>query len=205
MFTGQLLTLVYQLAVQRSVLHKQVRFFLAVQREYDKPSCTAQAQGRENVMNTRPPRFRYLSEADFLALKERVQHLLNRAYFNLHGTKMPTTPADWHDNIFNAALELAMDPTLRGQSDKQVMHLFEDIITISQELHAKAQECMSKASNPIYLRAVVMDAHLRAQQAEKLAMPERPAGQIVGGADHTGTLPQVPEEVDDLTDFAFAS
>lgn len=157
-------------------------------------------------MNTLHPRFRYLSEADFLALKERVQHLLNRAYFNLHGTKMPIIPEEWYENLFNAALEIAMDQSLHGQSDKQIMHLFEDVITISQELHARAQECLSKASNPVYLRTVVMDAHLRAQQAEQIAMPIRPAGKILSmEANHTGTLPPAVEEHDDLSEFSFAS
>ena len=157
-------------------------------------------------MNTTPPRFRYLSEADYIALKERVSQLLNRAYCNLHGTRMPTEPADWHQTITNAAFEVATDPSLRGQTDKQVMHLFEDILTIHQELHARAQECLSKAANPIYLRTVVMDSHLRAKQAEHMAMPIRPAGQIAtGNIDHTGTLPANQNDADDLGDFAFAS
>lgn len=156
-------------------------------------------------MNNLHPRFRYLSEADYVALKERVEQLLTRAYFNLHGCKMPKEPTDWYSNIFNAALEISMDQTLKGQSDKQVMHLFEDVISISQELHARAQECLSKASNPLYLRAIVLDSHLRAQQAEHMAMPVRPAGQIQGGVEEHTTLPPQCDEHDDLSDFAFAS
>ncbi len=156
-------------------------------------------------MNYTPSRFRYLSETDFTSLRVHVEQLLNRAYLNLHGSKMPTTPVDWYENIFAAALELAMDPSVRGQNDKQIMHMFEDIITVSQELHAHAQECLAKASNPVYLRMLVLDSHARGEQACKDAMPNRPTQQVASiGANVAGRLPEIPA-ADDLSDFSFAS
>lgn len=156
-------------------------------------------------MNNTPARFRYLSEADYSSLKVHVEQLLNRAYLNLHGSKMPTTPTDWYDNIFAAALELAMDPSIRGHNDKQIMHLFEDIIAISQELHAQAQDALTKASNPVYLRMVALDSHLRARQERQDSIPNRPAKQVATiGANIAGRLPQTPME-DDLSEFSFAS
>ncbi|MBN67163.1 MAG: hypothetical protein CMM94_06330 [Rickettsiales bacterium] len=129
-------------------------------------------------MDLPPPRFRYLSDADFRDLKEHVTHLVNRAFYNLHGVSFPTTDTQWYDTIMNAALDAAMDPKSRGLSDKQMLHLFQDIIAVSEEHHRRAQEHMSKATNGVYLRTMALENMLKTQQQEQAKLPAQPGRQV---------------------------
>lgn len=129
-------------------------------------------------MDLPPPRFRYMTETDYVSLKNHVNDLVNRAYFNLHGTAFSNNDSEWQATIFKAALDATMDTKARGMSDKQMMHIFEDIIRISEELFLQSQECLSKATSSVYLRTMALDQQRQDQQQIDMLVPNQPSRRV---------------------------
>lgn len=127
-----------------------------------------------------------LSEKDYINIKEQTWFLVSRAYQNIYGITMPNDP-HYQQTLFNAAMSLRMDDRANSMNERELLHVFEDIIRISDEHQREAQQHMAKASNAIYLREMALDNALESQkylQALHEIMPESKAG----GVRHTGRL-----------------
>ncbi len=93
-------------------------------------------------------------------LKNQVDGLLNRAYFNLHGTPINTADAQWVSAITGAALQLCLDTRVSSLSVRETIHLFENVIRISEEHQREARRHAAMACNVFYLKETSLDAIL---------------------------------------------
>ncbi len=129
-----------------------------------------------------------VSEADFLYMKEQTWYLIGRAYQNIYGMNMPSD-AQYQQTLLNAAMQLRMDERAASMGERDLLHAFEDIIRISDEHYREAQQHMSRASNPVYLRETALDNALEHQKylsALEELMPKSKVGGVC--AQHTGRV-----------------
>lgn len=91
-------------------------------------------------------------------LKARVTELLARAYFNLHGQSFAHADAAWAGSITAAGLQLCLDERVRAFSTRDLIHLFENVIRISEEHLREAHRHAAMASNVFYLKETALDA-----------------------------------------------
>jgi hypothetical protein len=99
-------------------------------------------------------------------LKSHISELLARAYYNIHGTAITTADSHWVDAMTASALHICMDSRLQQQSNRDLLHLFEDIIRVSEEHLKESRRHASMATNAFYLRETVLD---NASFAESMA------------------------------------
>lgn len=100
---------------------------------------------------------------DFTGTREQVWYLINRAYQNIYGMNMP---AEWEyqHTIYSAAFQMYNDSRVRGMSEKQMLKAFEDVIRICDAHHREAQQHISRATNPVYLREMALDNAMEQQK-----------------------------------------
>lgn len=120
-------------------------------------------------------------------LKSHVTELLARAYHNLHGQSLSTADPAWVTSLTAASLQLALDARVRGMSPREQVHLFENVIRISEEHLREAHRHAAMASNVFYLKETALDAVLLdAREATYHAVVTT----VLGGRDvaHSGRL-----------------
>ena len=93
-------------------------------------------------------------------LKSQVTDLLNRAYFNLHATAITTADPHWVAAITGAALQLCLDARVSDLGPRERIHLFENVIRISEEHQREARRHTAMACNVFYLKETSLDAVL---------------------------------------------
>lgn len=93
-------------------------------------------------------------------LKNQVSDLLNRAYYNLHASTIASADPQWAAAINGAALQLCLDARVQSLSVREVIHLFENVIRISEEHLREARRHTAMASNVFYLKETSLDAVL---------------------------------------------
>ncbi len=93
-------------------------------------------------------------------LKNNVNDLLNRAYFNIHGTPLASADPQWAASVSGAALQLCLDERVSTLSTRELVHLFENVILISEEHLREARRHTAMASNVFYLKETALDATL---------------------------------------------
>lgn len=93
-------------------------------------------------------------------LKNHVCDLLNRAYFNLHATPMSAADPQWVSAITGAALQLCLDARVESLTVRELIHLFENVIRISEEHLHEARRHTAMATNVFYLKETSLDAVL---------------------------------------------
>lgn len=91
-------------------------------------------------------------------LRSHVSELLNRAYFNIHGQSLATSDANWVNSLNAACLQLCLDERIRGLSPRELVHLFENVIRISEEHLREARRHAAMAMNVFYLKETALDA-----------------------------------------------
>ncbi len=98
-------------------------------------------------------------------LKNHVNDLLTRAYFNLHATPLTAADPQWVSSIAAAALQLCLDARVHALSVRELIHLFENVIRISEEHLHEARRHTAMASNAFYLKETSLDAILHETEA----------------------------------------
>lgn len=93
-------------------------------------------------------------------LKHQVTDLVNRAYFNIHGVSITGADAQWVNAIVAASMQLCLDSRVRELNTRELMHLFENVIRISEEHLREARRHAAMASNVFYLKETALDAAL---------------------------------------------
>lgn len=89
--------------------------------------------------------------------KSHITELVSRAYYNIHGAPIATADCQWANAIVASALHICMDMRVQQQSTRELVHLFEDIIRVSEEHLRESRRHASMATNAFYLRETVLD------------------------------------------------
>jgi hypothetical protein len=103
------------------------------------------------------------SRATFSAnpeLKTQITDLANRAYFNIHGVSLNNADAQWTGAIVAACMQLCLDTRVRELNTRELMHLFENVIRISEEHLREARRHAAMAANVFSLKETSLDAAL---------------------------------------------
>ncbi len=90
--------------------------------------------------------------------KARVLELLSRAYHNLHGLSFTHADPTWASSITATALQLSLDERVRNLSPRELIHLLENVIRVSEEHLKEARRHTAMASNVFYLKETALDA-----------------------------------------------
>ena len=107
--------------------------------------------------------FGRVSRATFAAnteLKSHVTDLVNRAYFNLHNTALANAEKQWSSAILASAIQLCMDPRVQKMTTRELIHMFENVIRVSEEHLREARRHAAMASNVFYLKETALDSVL---------------------------------------------
>lgn len=91
-------------------------------------------------------------------LKTQVAELLARAYHNIHGHNFAGAEPAWAASILATALQLSLDVRVSRLSPREVVHLFEHVIRVSEEHLREAKRNAAMASNVFYLKETALDA-----------------------------------------------
>ncbi len=89
--------------------------------------------------------------------KSHITELVGRAYYNIHNAELSTADSQWANAIVASALHICMDTRVQQKSTRELVHLFEDIIRVSEEHLREARRHASMATNAFYLRETVLD------------------------------------------------
>ena len=107
--------------------------------------------------------FGRVSRATFSAnpeLKTHITDLVGRAYFNLHNAALANADKIWASAIIATALQLCMDARVQQLAPRELIHLFENVIRVSEEHLREARRHAAMASNVFYLKETALDAAL---------------------------------------------
>ena len=116
-------------------------------------------------MNDYSIAFGKVSRAGFSAnpeLKAYITDLVGRAYFGLHGVAIRAADEKWVSAIIAAATQLCMDERVQQLSTRELIHLFENVIRVSEEHLREAKRHASMAHNVFYLKETVLDTVVEA-------------------------------------------
>lgn len=105
--------------------------------------------------------FGRVSRATFSAdpeLRTQITDLVSRAYYNLHSSPITVAERNWANAIIAAALQLCMDSRIHNLTPRELVHVFENMIRISEEHLREAKRHASMASNVFYLKESALDA-----------------------------------------------
>lgn len=91
-------------------------------------------------------------------VKARVDELIARAYYNIHGLNFAGAEPQWAASIAATALQLSLDPRVRHLSPREMVHLFEIIIRVSEEHARESRRHAAMANNVFYLKETALDA-----------------------------------------------
>ncbi len=103
--------------------------------------------------------------------KSHVTELVSRAYFNIHGANISTADNQWANAIIATALHICMDARVQQRSTRELVHLFEDIIRVSEEHLRESRRHASMATNAFYLRETILDHTLSSANSPTSAQP----------------------------------
>jgi hypothetical protein len=122
-------------------------------------------------------------------MKARVIELLSRAYHNIHGNSLVTADPSWVNSMTATSLQLCLDARVSNLSPRELVHLFENVIRISEEHLREARRHAAMASNVFYLKETAVDAIVtESNDAVFHAAPTT----VRGGASHSGRV-EVPK------------
>jgi hypothetical protein len=132
--------------------------------------------------------FGRVSRATFSAnpeLKNQISDLVNRAYYNLHAVSLNNADPQWTGAIVAACMQLCLDTRVRELNTRELLHLFENVIRISEEHLREARRHAAMASNVFYLKETSLDAAL----VEHAAVPDYAQSTVLSvKATHSGRI-----------------
>lgn len=127
-------------------------------------------------------------------MKSHVNELLARAYFNIHASPLTMADPQWVSAISGAALQLCLDLRTQDLTPRELVHLLENVIRISEEHLQEARRHAAMASNVFYLKETSLDAILNDDAADEFHMADTRIGQRKA---HTGRV-DVPKPNESL-------
>lgn len=98
-----------------------------------------------------------MTEQEYVRIRRHVELLVERAYYNLYNTSVPTGETTWYSSLISAAMHIRLDSRVRELSDAQLIQAYQDMILVSHELYSQAQKLWAQAMNTVYLREAAMD------------------------------------------------
>lgn len=98
-------------------------------------------------------------------LRAYVADLVSRAYFNLHGAPFSVTDPQWQTAICAAATQLCLNEHVQQLSTRELIHLFENVIRVSEEHLREARRHAAMATNVFYLKETLLDTILHTPAA----------------------------------------
>lgn len=128
--------------------------------------------------------------------KSRIEDLLSRAYYNIHGQNLTSAEPSWVNSITATAMQLSLHAHVVQLTPRDTVHLFEHMIRISEEHLREARRHAAMACNVFYLKETALDA---ITMDEHEATFHAVATTILGGtnAAHSGRVdvPKVGEPI----------
>ena len=128
--------------------------------------------------------------------KSRIEDLLSRAYYNIHGQNLTSADPAWVNSITATAMQLSLHAHVVQLTPRDTVHLFEHMIRISEEHLREARRHAAMACNVFYLKETALDA---ITMDEHEATFHAVATTILGGtnAAHSGRVdvPKVGEPI----------
>lgn len=128
--------------------------------------------------------------------KSRIEDLLSRAYYNIHGQNLTSADPAWVSSITATAMQLSLHAHVVQLTPRDTVHLFEHMIRISEEHLREARRHAAMASNVFYLKETTLDA---ITMDDHEATFHAVATTILGGtnATHSGRVdvPKVGEPI----------
>lgn len=97
--------------------------------------------------------------------KSHITELVGRAYFNLHSAPLSSADQQWANAVIASALHICSDERMQQHSPRTLIHIFEDIIRVSEEHIRESRRHASMAINAFYLRETVLDNVLSERNA----------------------------------------
>ena len=97
-------------------------------------------------------------------LKAHITDLVGRAYFNMYNKPFTSADSAWANAIIASAMHICSDERVQQHSTRALVHLFEDIIRVSEEHMRESRRHASMAINAFYLRETVLDNMLQSVQ-----------------------------------------
>jgi hypothetical protein len=131
-------------------------------------------------------------------LRAQVTDLVGRAYFNIHGVNIASAEASWTATIITACMQLCLEESARELSARELVHLFQNVIRVSNEHQRESKRHAAMALNVFYLKATALDSSLYEQS---LGENYRRATPTVVGGFHvalSGRISRAPIESDDV-------
>lgn len=123
-------------------------------------------------------------------LKNQVTDLVNRAYFNLHGVSIANADQTWVGAIVAASMQLCLDCRVRELNTRELLHLFEHVIRISEEHLREARRHAAMAANVFYLKETALDATL----VESTQAPSYASATVLAVAASLGRLAEAADD-----------
>lgn len=90
--------------------------------------------------------------------KLHVTELVSRAYHNMHNSSLNSNDVTWFNAIVASAIHICTDERVKHYSTREMIHVFEDIIRVSEEHLRESRRHASMATNAFYLRETVLDS-----------------------------------------------
>ena len=89
--------------------------------------------------------------------KSHITDLVTRAYFNLKNAPLSSADPAWANAMIASAVHVCSDERVGQLSTRALVHLFEDLIRVSDEHIRESRRHASMATNAFYLRETVLD------------------------------------------------
>lgn len=129
--------------------------------------------------------------------RNHISDLVARAYFNIHGVALNTADQQWANTIIAACMQLCMEERTQEHNSRELIHLFQNLIRISEEHIRESKRHAAMAVNVFYLKETALDSSLYEQS--QAAHYQRATPTVVGGLQvaHSGRVRIAPPEADD--------
>jgi len=129
--------------------------------------------------------------------RSHISDLVTRAYYNSHGVALNTADKQWANTIIAACMQLCMEERAKELNSRELIHLFQNVIRISEEHLRESKRHAAMAANVFYLKETALDSSLYEQATA--ASFQRAIPTVVGGLQvaHSGRVRLAPTESDD--------
>lgn len=128
--------------------------------------------------------------------RSHIADLVGRAYYNIHGVAIASADKNWANTMITACMQLCMEERTRELNSRELIHLFQNAIRISEEHLRESKRHAAMAMNVFYLKETALDSALYEQSIA--ASYQRATTTIVGmQLAHSGRVRLAPSEADD--------
>lgn len=128
--------------------------------------------------------------------RNHISELVTRAYYNTHGVALNTADQQWANTLIAACMQLCMEDRAKELNSRELIHLFQNVVRISQEHLRESKRHAAMAMNVFYLKETALDSALYEQSVA--SNYQRAIPTVVGlQVAHSGRVRLAPAETDD--------